>query len=178
MVFLVVGPGRCGSSYISKILNNNFNINMGKNLRPSNKSNPLGFWEDLDFKILNDHFVSGNIGFIEFDNILKSLIEKRNIEYNNWGVKDPRLCYILGNYLSFIFNPIIIRCKRSINRVSESMTNNYGWSLEESKKICADRESRLDFILEGKDVCEILFLDRDFIPEEEILEKLKTFINV
>lgn len=146
MIILVISTGRAGSSVVAKILHNNLLISMGNSFRKSDANNPNGYWEDLEFKNLNELFIRGRITFVEFNVKLKQLIKFRNNTYNDWGIKDPRLCYLWGNYLKIIPNSRLIIVERNFNDVITSCQKCYDWSHKKAKKIINDRINYIQFL--------------------------------
>ena len=108
MIIMILGMHRSGTSTISGVLHMN-QIIMGtyQNFWPRPLSqNPKGFYENYDFRKINDQLLnrsgydvesySENIPEINVAdkllNKMKALIEKSNLSYANWGWKDPRTC--------------------------------------------------------------------------------------
>ena len=109
-IYLVLGMHRSGTSLVSGLLHQS-GIIMGTpdNFLPKpNKENPKGFFENFDFRQINDRFLE-SAGYIvkdwnrEFDprsiNLLKRIKIQRQMQkilleyaqkYYKWGWKDPR----------------------------------------------------------------------------------------
>ena len=108
MIIMILGMHRSGTSTISGVLHMN-GVVMGtyQNFwpRPLNQ-NPKGFYENYDFRKINDHLLSKSGYHVEsflpnipniqqIDSLsrkMKLVIEKSNSTYQNWGWKDPRTC--------------------------------------------------------------------------------------
>lgn len=171
--FFVLGPGRCGTSTTARILHNHFNICMGEHFAPADERNKDGYYEDLEFKSPNDLFLNGNLFFTQYLAILEREMRKRKGKI--WGLKDPRLCYLLGFYLSIADNPIFIRCTRDPNKVADSMAHCYNWNRDYAVRLTLARERHLNKILSDRKVCNISF----DVPrsDDEIIKKLRQQIS-
>jgi len=157
MIYFVLGPGRCGSSAVARVLHTEFNISMGTRFRKADKNNLDGYWEDLDFCDLNRYMLAGRITFPEWQIKVGNLIHHRSKNKKAWGLKDPRLCYLFGHYLMLIDDFVLIRCKRDIKEVINSMCRCYGWSFKNAEKVSNERERYLDRILKPFNCIEINF---------------------
>jgi len=174
MIF-VVGPGRSGTSTVARLLHENLNVCMGHKFREADEDNQDGYYEDLEFKNLNERFITGEVSLGQWETETRKLVNVRRKTYwHNWGLKDPRLCYLLGLYLSFVDLPTIIRCRRDIELVTKSMQKAYGWTKEESENVYKDRNRRLDNLLQGKKVYDIYFTEHK--NEEEVVKWLEKIL--
>ncbi len=117
-LFVVAGMHRSGTSAFARLLTV-FDVALGENLRPPADDNPRGFWEDAAFVAINERLLT-EIGrdwysldgyFLSeeffaaprFDTLradAKALLEERLNDYPRWGVKDPRICRLLGFWKS------------------------------------------------------------------------------
>jgi len=167
--YLVLGPGRCGTSTVARLLHTKLNISMGEHFRLADRYNVNGYFEDLEFKNPNEFFIKGSYSFKKWNMIIQREIEKR--ERFSWGLKDPRLCYLLGFYLCYIENPIFIRCRRELKKIANSLTKCYGWSYSNAIKVIKMRELFLDRILKNRRVLDISF--DNFKTDEEIVIELE-----
>jgi hypothetical protein len=138
--FLVLGPGRSGTSFIAKTLHEN-GVVMGERFRPPDKKNPDGYYEDLDFKELNESLLANKLPFSGWQYQVCELVDSKS---GDWGVKDPRLCYLLGYYLDIIPSACALRAHRPIHEVALSMNRCYGWPIAEALSEAARREALLD----------------------------------
>jgi len=114
-VVLVVGPGRAATSFVAEILYRQFRIPMGPATLAGDENNPKGYWEDLWFADLNEQHLFEGMPFGIFQGVARWILEQREI-FPIWGLKDPRLSYLLGFYLQYIPEPIIIRCRITQDR--------------------------------------------------------------
>ncbi|MEO7841488.1 MAG: glycoside hydrolase family 99-like domain-containing protein [Anaerolineales bacterium] len=112
-VIVVLGMHRSGTSAVARSLQV-LGVGLGDNLHPAGFDNPKGFWEDRDCIAINEELLH-HLGStyermgLSFDMNMKdpaihSLYLKaidlvsRNLDANHgiWGVKDPRMCRLLG----------------------------------------------------------------------------------
>lgn len=162
-IFIVTGVGRCGTSTVSRILQEHFHIIMGY------EQNDLNY-EDKEFVKLNENILMGHFSFPYYLAHLEDLIKKRSQTNMEWGLKDPKTSYTLGLFLSVIENPIIIRCTRDTDLIIESLMRNYRWDEEKARRVCQDRGTRLDNLLDNRDHLVIDFTTRK--TDGEIINEL------
>jgi len=111
MVVIVLGSPRSGSSMTSGIIHK-MGINMGTRFVGSGPENPVGFYEDKDFLVLNRKILAeaggrwdrppayprvADAGKVLSDQI-DSLLKKKN-KNKMWGWKEPRTVLTLPLYL-------------------------------------------------------------------------------
>jgi len=129
--YAVIGTSRSGSSAVSGALHC-MGINMGDILlSPLADINPKGFFEDSEF-LAHHREMYGEIPFI-FNNVnqikLDSLIPKytnlirKKCSQSKWGVKDPRMVFLLKDFSSRLINCKlkVISTSRPINQSAKSM---------------------------------------------------------
>lgn len=129
MIF-VVGPGRCGSSAVARVLHES-GVNMGTVFREPDEHNPDGYFEDMEFKVVNCLFLDGSIALPDFRHRITQLVGRRK---EPWGFKDPRLCFLLPFYLDICPDAEVIRCHRRKTQIAESFNRCYGWDEEEVER--------------------------------------------
>lgn len=143
-VIVVLGMHRSGTSAMTRSLQI-LGVGLGDNLHPAGFDNPKGFWEDQDCIAINEELLShvgsaydrlgGNLDINMEDPVVQSLylravnLVSENIAENQgvWGVKDPRMCRLLGfwkkvfdecgcdvSYVLSLRNPISVA--ESLNR--------------------------------------------------------------
>jgi hypothetical protein len=115
MICLVVGMHRSGTSALAGMLHSN-GIIMGRDDKWHPKpmrENPKGFFENRDFRALNDQILRDNgykvksfspeIPTINSTHVraetmaqMELLVREYHTTYENWGFKDPRTCLTLG----------------------------------------------------------------------------------
>jgi len=143
MIVLVVSTGRAGSSAVARVLHTKMGISMGTRFRPPDEENPKGFYEDLDFKDLNEYVLTGRITFPEFETRIRKLAGLRS---GDWGLKDPRLSHLWGIYLSIIPDARIIITERNPQRVVESCMKQYGWNKANAERFVYGRVADIKFL--------------------------------
>jgi hypothetical protein len=145
---------------------------MGSRFRAADETNPDGYWEDLDWRDLNDALYRRAISARWYCWIAERLYGSRMLkaknaaEYvaNEWGIKDPQLCDVLSLLQERVF-PIFVGQQRYIRLhrdpvdVAASMVRCYGVPREEAMRIIRLRTDLLDQSLEGKMVLDIRFTD-------------------
>ena len=104
---LVFGTGRSGTSSVARVLHQNLGISMGVRFREPDGNNPEGVFEDLDFVELNRAIVSNQMPFSTWLNRINAVASARN---GTWGLKDPRLCYLLPDYLGAVPDVKLVVC--------------------------------------------------------------------
>jgi len=169
-MIIVLGPGRCGTSTIARLLHDNLNISMGRSFREPDKSNPQGFYEDLDFRDLNQKVLSNQINNSYFQEKLVKLMRSRKEPF---GIKDPRICHLWQAYRPYTARYIV--CTRRPQLIVKSLIANYGWSEEESKQLLLTRLNGIDKLLEGRDALRIDFSIKR--TESELTNLLTNFLR-
>lgn len=106
---LIVGFHRSGTSAIARLFHHS-GVHLGEKLLGAEPANPHGHFEDLTAIDMHDRFLgrsghtwksldSGAALSDESVDELRTFIERRAIGDMPWGVKDPRLCLYLGEWL-------------------------------------------------------------------------------
>lgn len=167
-MIIVLGPGRCGTSTIARLLHTKLNISMGTRFREPDRSNPKGFYEDLNFRDLNHAVLSGQCGNFQFK--LDYLINSRK---GQWGIKDPRICHLWQNYRLYSAQYII--CTRKPQLIVRSMIANYNWSEVECKQLLFTRLNGIRLLLEGRDALRIDFSIKR--PDSELIHLLQRYLT-
>jgi hypothetical protein len=113
MIVIVLGVGRCGSSALAEVLHKS-GIHMGDNLMAcKGPENPHGYYEDMDFKKLNEKILNGYCykqfalkpATIDIDyDVDLSLVDQREKTHKAWGFKDPRTIFTLPAYIKKLQN--------------------------------------------------------------------------
>ncbi len=138
MNVLVLGTGRSGTTTVSRLLAKKCGISMGWRCNEN--------WEDLDFKDANQALLRNEMPFSIWMDVILDQIKKRNSEFKDWGLKDPRLCSLFGFYRHLMPEAKVIVCSRSRGKVVESWIKNYGGDVVNVSKIIAHRERLLKSI--------------------------------
>jgi len=169
-MIIVLGPGRCGSSTIARLLHNNLGISTGERFRDPDAANPQGYYEDLDFRDLNQTMLSNQCSIKYFQEQLNILINSRK---ERWGIKDPRICNLWQEYRKWPAQYIL--CTRRPQLVIRSMVVNYGWSEGQSTQLLLTRLNGIDKLLEGRDALRIDFSDKR--KDLELTNLLQNFLR-
>ena len=148
MIVIVVGMHRSGTSAVAGILHLN-GIAMGseKTFKPKPMpQNPRGFYENYDFRKLNDRILKlAGYRVKSFDTLIPqahtndrmmtkmgNLIDKQLSGNNHWGWKDPRTCLTLSEWLtvmkekSLLNDTKVVFTTRGASAVAQSLRNRNG----------------------------------------------------
>ena len=167
---IVVGTGRCGSSFVSGILHNDLGVLMGDRFRkPDPLRNPDGYYEDLDFVDLNRDLLFNYMTFGGWMIKIQDLISKRLSMDKPWGFKDPQVSELMGLYLGFFNKPKIIWCQRSFRAVLDSFVTKNRWTETDARHIISARFTCLKRLLESRDRLDIVFKQDERKTKEEII---------
>jgi hypothetical protein len=188
--FLVVGPGRSGTSSVARVLHEKLGIHMGSNLRKPNDRNPKGFYEDVQFCVMNQRLLDawfsqlkvkkpwlrwtgglqiaheGCYGSKSWQKSYQLLMENRRASKRPWGIKDPCIAHVWPLMKDVKFTRII-RCRRSKQAIVASIQRCYGWSRAQAEAFCELREKSLDQL--PKPMAEI---DIDQNPTDQDIESM------
>ena len=139
---VILGCPRSGTSLVAQLVKSagfDADGNGTKQLmKPNPKYNPEGYFERLDIVKLNDILLSEinpsynflnppSINDMEVFNTNNEELNKISNElksYNNWFIKDSRLCFTL--HLYNLQNINVIKVKRNPENIKPSMVNHYG----------------------------------------------------
>lgn len=113
---IVLGLPRGGTSATAGLIHH-LGVPMGQHLLPPMRENPKGFFEDMDFLSLHDQLL-GNHHYDPEERFLLPDSDPLWIEYSNllarkdrqeiWGVKDPKMCFLLPKFLERVSSPVKI----------------------------------------------------------------------
>ncbi|MFW9819999.1 MAG: sulfotransferase family protein [Candidatus Thorarchaeota archaeon] len=129
---VILGMHRSGTSMVGGILAR-LGINMGEKFREDRIiSNPLGFYEDVDFLSLNNEILKEAGGSWENPPNLNQILAQKikfglkikKIIYDKpqlWGWKDPRTSLTIRLFLPYITNGYFIVCHRDPEEVANSL---------------------------------------------------------
>lgn len=137
MIF-VVGPGRCGTSTVARLLHD-LGVSMGTKFRRPDQANPEGYWEDLEFKDLNEALLQSRMSISEWEHKVRNVVREES-----WGLKDPRFSYLLPYYREIYPTANVVRCVRPLYQVARSMHRVYRWPIASALIEAERRESLLD----------------------------------
>lgn len=161
---LVVGPGRCGSSTVARLLHTRLGVCMGYRFQMPDEFNEGGYFEDKDLQwangmLLGAHkrvpsiaaeFVRDPKAFARrWKAYTEEVIRLRRAIGRPWGIKDPMICQVLETYGRMMPDCRIIRCHRPAERIAASFVRMYSWDPDRAVEIVLDREAELDEYLPG-----------------------------
>lgn len=201
MIVLVVGMHRSGTSMLAGLLQN-YGIHMGSDKtfypKPS-KENPVGFYENIEFRVLNDLMIEScgyqvkdwnkaiptiNASLINKFRMLR-LILKYQRQFQTWGFKDPRICLTLHSWL-WLFSCLrlqkevkIIYVFRDPTTTAVSMSNRGNtdietainlWDTYNRRAISAlDKANKNAFFIQYKDLLDM---------SENLVDRFQKFLKI
>lgn len=168
----MVGTGRCGTSFVAKVLHETLGVSMGERFREPSDYNPDGYYEDLDFVEANQKLVRGDLKFIEWAACVVNLIENRQAKKIKWGFKDPKISELIGIYLQFFDNPKVIWCQRSKSLVVKSFLTRYRSTTETANAIYETRSMFLSRALLNRNPLKIDF-GENRLSVEDVAKAIK-----
>lgn len=133
---LVVAPGRSGTSTIARLLHRTFKIHMGDRFHPADSRNKQGYYEDLDFRKIDESFANPKsphqlLSAEYWELLTKLLLQEKAGENRPWGYKEPRLSFFLGYHVDILrgldLEPLLLRPRRPIHKVAASVHLHMGW---------------------------------------------------
>lgn len=172
--WIVLGPGRSGTSTVARILAS-LGVSMGPD-RPPDEGNPAGYFEDQGLRIIdrvraNPSFegVKGDIDERAWHLSFEGWLVKRRREGLRWGFKEPSFSRFVNEVRPLFRWSRVIRCRRDRTSVVASCERRYGegWADE-----VAAREEALDDLEQWlarerlPEPLEIDFSER--VPEETV----------
>ena len=143
---VILGMHRSGTSMIGGVLAR-LGINMGELFRDTRiVSNPLGFYEDINFLNLNKEILNEAGGSWEnppkmelilsqqgkFDDNIQKLINNKT---QLWGWKDPRTSLTIRLFLPYLQNVYFIVCYREPKAVANSLHKRSGMQYDKAIKL-------------------------------------------
>lgn len=181
---IVLGVHRGGTSCVAGILHN-LGIPMGYDLLEASSSNKKGHFEDKEFYQLNDKFIGdwqkpiADTRNFDKEAYIKA-INRRNFEFEIWGMKDPRLCITIFNVYPLLSNPKVINVERSFRCSALSLAKREGMSIRKAEEIISKYDSyRLNFM---KTFCDKEYLNiryENIIDDKvESVEMIAEFVGV
>ena len=94
--YLVIGTGRCGTSTVARLMHTQMGIcMMEKDAFDPDKNNTKGFFEDYDFKYVNDEFLFRGMTYPKWLTCVSYITQERRKLKRPWGFKDPYTADIL-----------------------------------------------------------------------------------
>lgn len=110
---IVVGSGRSGTSSIGRILHEDLNICAGHFLKPPDKFNPKGYYEDLISHSLVRAMAAGDNKQYN-PGLYLTLMNGFHKGCLNWSIKDPWFLYLPDEYLKQLQPKLCIVATRDL----------------------------------------------------------------
>lgn len=160
--FIVLGMHRSATSLVAGGIEE-MGVDVGGNkVLLANEHNPAGYFENIDFILLNDRILSSAGGDWknppshesilsvkkEYEEEIKFTIKKNEAEV--WGWKDPRTVLTIDLYLPHLENPFFLTCFRSPLKVAQSLKKRDGMPIEDGIKLAELYNNRLLNFLNNK----------------------------
>jgi len=120
---IVVCTGRCGSSMVARVLFH-LGVNMGETFPLPIRTQPAGYFEDVDMGLLCSRRLKGFIGVEEWRSSMSSLIEKRHTS-EHWGWKNPITTHLLPEILKLTGGAKFIWIRRDKKKTIKSMRKHW-----------------------------------------------------
>lgn len=180
---IVLGMHRSGTSMAGALLDA-LGVDMGENLFPQSRANPIGYYEDVDFLSLNQKILHAARGDAyqppsheailqcrpEFLSAIQKLVTAKTAPV--WGWKDPRTSLTVGLYLSVVPNPHIIICERSRETIARSLDSRGDLTYEDGLALSNIYEARINGFVESCPACPKLVF-----PYEEVTRQPDLWID-
>jgi hypothetical protein len=139
---IVTGPGRSGTSAVARVLHKS-GLRMGTEFAPANEYNPVGYYEDVPARDLNERVMAdcemdGLDHWPERTDVLRAAEPYRDemgriASTGVAGWKDPRFCVTLEAWLPVLSAPPrIVVCLRSPKAFVRSAVSIFGLVTDES----------------------------------------------
>ena len=156
---IVLGNHRTGSSCLAGVLCK-LGISMGYKMLGAHPSNPAGHYEDKEFLLINDavigHWENPKVEFAkketeELRDTYSKLVERRDFDFQIWGMKDPRLCILLPVILPLLRDPVILHVVRDYEASIRSICTREKWDAAKAKKVLdIYSEAKADALLDAE----------------------------
>jgi hypothetical protein len=190
--YAVIGTSRSGSSALAGTMHC-LGVNMGDMLMaPVEDINPKGFFEDLEFLAYHKAMYGeipellNNLKLEKLNNLdptYTTLVRKR-CSQSKWGVKDPRMVFILKEFKSKLINCKlkVISTRRPINQSAKSMAKSIRTDYKTASEIIGRYEvARLDALqwLEEAGIETIVVDYKDLVEKTaETVKRIAEFCDV
>lgn len=145
---LVVGPGRCGTTSMAKLVRE-MGIDMGEHV--ATPDHPEGNHEDTFIREINNACIEQKITPREWLIAFEQFVIAKKSMMKPWGFKNPLFCNFLAKGIEYFPHAKVIRCMRPIKDVVASMMRCYGWSENGAKELTQAREEMLTDVLKDRD---------------------------
>jgi len=131
-------------------------VYIGENLLGADWSNPLGHWENKDFKILNEKILHAAGGtwsqpppedkilaiYPQFKDKIEAVVRKSE-RAPLWGWKEPRTTLTIRLYLPHLLNPHIIAIFRDPVAVAASLKRRNNMGVKQGLALAKEYNQRL-----------------------------------
>lgn len=168
---VVVGPPRCGTTMVARVLHEFFGVLMTKReILPPKELEHVRWYEDIRLIEACSLLLENIITLQQWTRRYKRFIRSMQRTRLEWGFKEPRITPILAYALSFFKHPTVIRCHRPKEPTVKSYIKKLGWKPEVAEKHYDTYEQILDHHLRDRTYYRIDF--SRIIHEEELIELL------
>lgn len=141
--YVVMGPGRCGSSFICEILEKVYNISMCEIHSIPSEWTPRGSYECLSLVRIFERNENGEDSRETFVSKINDYIIRRSMMVPRWGFKDLAR---FGSMWLWIKTPRIVFCDRPKELVMKSLIKKRGPQYNESnEEVEALYNRRMDY---------------------------------
>ncbi|MFH1148480.1 MAG: sulfotransferase [Pseudomonadota bacterium] len=161
MPVCIAGMHRSGTSMVTRLLNLcGLYLGPSHKMLPAQHDNPLGFWENTDFNLLNEGILSAiggkwdqpsSFSWKEWESnqvlaILKKTADKVVqvfVGLEPWGWKDPRNCLTLAFWNGLFLDLKVVVCLRNPLAVAHSLQKRNGFSVETGLRLWSQHYQNL-----------------------------------
>jgi hypothetical protein len=195
---VVLGTQRSGTSVVSGILSK-LGVDLG-NFRPSDETNPYGYFEDIEFsklikEVFDDLGRDGNNPpeyeeIIEnrqkFESKIRKLCEEKSRGKDNWGWKVPGTNSVIELFLPHLINPHFVIVFRNPLQVADSIVKRAKLRGDEeinqlkALKLVATYNEQITNFLERHQDFPKIFVSYEILIKDPISEsrKLSAFLGI
>ena len=131
-------------------------VDMGEDFKPGARANPLGFFEDRSFLVLNREILQAAGGDMyrppdpeailaqkeTFQRIIRQLVEQKVSPC--WGWKDPRTSLTMELFVESLPNPRFVVCRRDVSAIAKSLQARGDMSFDEGVELSSVYEDRIE----------------------------------
>ena len=188
-LIIVTGAGRSGTSAVARVLHES-GVTMGRDFGPPSEFNPLGFYEELPVRELNQRIMAdcgmrSIDGWPERATVLsaaaaygEAMAELADASVGGW--KDPRFCLTLESWLPHLPSPPrVVVCLRSPEAFVHSVVSIFGLTSREIlEQWWANHLRRiLDFVEEYRLEATCVVYEDLVLRPEATVDRLSSFID-
>lgn len=187
---IVTGAGRSGTSAVARTLHES-GLSMGQDFGPPSEFNPVGFYEELAVRELNDRIMAdcGMTGLErwprrstvlatgqQYGQLMDDLVAASSAE----GWKDPRFCLTLEAWLPHLpARPKVVACLRSPEAFVHSAISIFGLSARDVlERWWANHLRRILDVIQDYDLAATCVVYEDLVQRPEAtVGELSSFIG-